>query len=41
MRRAFEYRKERKSKRWANTAQAFTLVVREIAILVKVGSPRP
>jgi YebC/PmpR family DNA-binding regulatory protein len=41
MGRAFEYRKERKFKRWANMARAFTKVGREIAIAVKAGGPDP
>lgn len=41
MGRAFEYRKERKFKRWANMAKVFTRVGREIAIAVKDGGPDP
>lgn len=41
MGRAFEYRKERKFKRWANMARAFTRIGREIAIAVKEGGPEP
>ena len=41
MGRAFEYRKERKFKRWANMAKAFTRVGREIAIAVKDGGSDP
>jgi len=41
MGRAFEYRKARKMKRWANMAKAFTRVGREIAIAVKEGGPEP
>ena len=41
MGRAFEYRKERKMKRWANMAKVFTKVGREIAIAVKEGGPDP
>ncbi|MCB0620553.1 MAG: YebC/PmpR family DNA-binding transcriptional regulator [Saprospiraceae bacterium] len=41
MGRAFEYRKERKFKRWANMAKAFTRVGREIAIAVKEGGSDP
>ncbi len=41
MGRAFEYRKDRKFKRWANLAKAFTKVGREIAIAVKAGGPDP
>ena len=39
MGRAFEYRKARKMKRWANMARTFTKVGREIAIAVKEGGP--
>lgn len=41
MGRAFEYRKERKFKRWANMAKTFTKIGREIAIAVKDGGPDP
>jgi YebC/PmpR family DNA-binding regulatory protein len=41
MGRAFEYRKDRKFKRWANMAKAFTRIGREIAIAVKDGGPEP
>lgn len=41
MGRAFEYRKERKMKRWANMAKVFTKVGREIAIAVKEGGSDP
>jgi YebC/PmpR family DNA-binding regulatory protein len=41
MGRAFEYRKARKMKRWANMARAFTKVGREIALAVKEGGPEP
>lgn len=41
MGRAFEYRKDRKMKRWANMARVFTRVGREIAISVKEGGPDP
>lgn len=41
MGRAFEYRKERKMKRWANMARVFTRMGREIAIAVKEGGPDP
>lgn len=41
MGRAFEYRKARKMKRWANMAKSFTKVGREIAIAVKEGGPDP
>lgn len=41
MGRAFEYRKDRKFKRWANMAKAFTRIGREIAIAVKEGGTDP
>ncbi len=41
MGRAFEFRKERKMKRWANMAKTFTKIGREIAIAVKEGGPDP
>ena len=41
MGRAFEFRKERKMKRWANMAKTFTKIGREIAIAVKEGGPNP
>jgi len=41
MGRAFEFRKERKFKRWANMAKVFTKVGREIAIAVKEGGGDP
>ena len=41
MGRAFEYRKERKMKRWANMAKTFTRIGREIAIAVREGGPDP
>jgi len=41
MGRAFEYRKARKMKRWANMAKTFTRVGREIAIAVREGGPDP
>ena len=41
MGRAFEYRKARKMKRWANMAKAFTRVGREIALAVKEGGGDP
>jgi YebC/PmpR family DNA-binding regulatory protein len=37
MGRAFEFRKERKMKRWAGMAKTFTRIGREIAIAVKSG----
>lgn len=41
MGRAFEYRKARKMKRWANMAKTFTKIGREIAIAVREGGPDP
>ncbi|MCB0652762.1 MAG: YebC/PmpR family DNA-binding transcriptional regulator [Saprospiraceae bacterium] len=41
MGRAFEFRKERKMKRWANMARVFTKIGREIAIAVKEGGVDP
>jgi YebC/PmpR family DNA-binding regulatory protein len=41
MGRAFEYRKDRKFKRWANMSKAFTRIGREISIAVKSGGPDP
>jgi YebC/PmpR family DNA-binding regulatory protein len=39
MGRAFEFRKERKFKRWAKMAVQFTRLGKEIAIAVKAGGP--
>jgi YebC/PmpR family DNA-binding regulatory protein len=41
MGRAFEFRKERKMKRWAGMAKTFTRIGREIAIAVKSGGANP
>jgi YebC/PmpR family DNA-binding regulatory protein len=41
MGRAFEYRKEKKMKRWANMAKTFTKIGREIAMAVKDGGGNP
>lgn len=41
MGRAFEFRKERKMKRWAGMAKTFTKIGREIAIAVKEGGENP
>ncbi|WP_129716269.1 YebC/PmpR family DNA-binding transcriptional regulator [Pedobacter sp. SYP-B3415] len=41
MGRAFEFRKERKFKRWAKMAVQFTRLGKEIAIAVKDGGPNP
>ena len=39
MGRAFEFRKERKLKRWGHMAQTFTKIGKEITIAVKQGGP--
>lgn len=41
MGRAFEFRKERKMKRWDKMAKQFTKIGREIAIAVKESGPAP
>lgn len=41
MGRAFEYRKERKLKRWGAMAKAFTRIGKDISIAVKAGGPDP
>lgn len=41
MGRAFEYRKERKFKRWAKMSKTFTKIGKEIVIAVKAGGPDP
>lgn len=41
MGRAFEYRKERKMKRWGAMAKAFTRIGRDIVIAVKAGGGDP
>ncbi|MFN4080644.1 MAG: YebC/PmpR family DNA-binding transcriptional regulator [Saprospiraceae bacterium] len=41
MGRAFEFRKERKFKRWAGMAKTFTRIGREIALAVKSAGPNP
>lgn len=41
MGRAFEFRRARKEKRWANMSKTFTKIGREIAIAVKQGGPEP
>lgn len=41
MGRAFEYRKERKFKRWGNMARTFTKIGKEIVIAVKAGGGDP
>jgi len=41
MGRAFEYRKERKFKRWGQMSRLFTKIGREIVMAVKAGGPSP
>lgn len=41
MGRAFEFRKARKMKRWANMSRTFTRIGKDIAISVKEGGPHP
>jgi YebC/PmpR family DNA-binding regulatory protein len=41
MGRAFEFRRARKEKRWANMARTFTKFGREISLAVKSGGPEP
>jgi YebC/PmpR family DNA-binding regulatory protein len=41
MGRAFEFRRARKEKRWANMSRVFTRLGREISIAVKTGGPDP
>lgn len=41
MGRAFEYRKERKFKRWGNMSRVFTKLGKEITIAAKSGGPDP
>ncbi|MCT4614774.1 MAG: YebC/PmpR family DNA-binding transcriptional regulator [Marinifilaceae bacterium] len=41
MGRAFEFRKERKFKRWDKMAKAFTRIGKDIVIAVKEGGPDP
>lgn len=41
MGRAFEFRRARKEKRWANMAKTFTKLGKEIAVAVKTGGPDP
>lgn len=41
MGRAFEFRKERKFKRWSKMAKTFTKIGREIAMATKDGGPDP
>ena len=41
MGRAFEFRRARKEKRWANMAKIFTKFGKEISVAVKSGGPDP
>ncbi len=41
MGRAFEYRKDRKFKRWGAMSKAFTKIGKEIAMAVKAAGPNP
>ncbi|MDZ4840347.1 MAG: YebC/PmpR family DNA-binding transcriptional regulator [Bacteroidota bacterium] len=41
MGRAFEFRKDRKLKRWDKMSKAFTRIGKEIAIAAKAGGPEP
>lgn len=41
MGRAFEYRKERKLRRWGNMSRVFTKLGKEITIAAKAGGPDP
>jgi YebC/PmpR family DNA-binding regulatory protein len=41
MGRAFEFRKERKMKRWAAMSKTFTRIGKDIVIAVKEGGPNP
>jgi YebC/PmpR family DNA-binding regulatory protein len=41
MGRAFEFRKERKLKRWGHMAKTFTRIGKDIAMAVKTGGPDP
>jgi YebC/PmpR family DNA-binding regulatory protein len=41
MGRAFEFRKERKLKRWGNMSRVFTRLGKEITIAAKTGGPDP
>ena len=41
MGRAFEFRKERKFKRWASMSKQFTRITRDIIMAVKEGGPSP
>ncbi|HEY0091298.1 MAG TPA: YebC/PmpR family DNA-binding transcriptional regulator, partial [Flavobacterium sp.] len=41
MGRAFEFRKNRKMKRWSAMAKAFTRIGKDIVMAVKEGGPNP
>ena len=41
MGRAFEFRRARKEKRWANMSKTFTKIGKEISVAVKAGGPDP
>ena len=41
MGRAFEFRKERKMKRWGNMSKVFTRIGKEITMAAKSGGPDP
>ncbi len=41
MGRAFEFRRARKEKRWANMSRIFTKLGKEISVAVKAGGPDP
>lgn len=41
MGRAFEFRRARKEKRWANMSRTFTKLGKEISVAVKAGGPDP
>ncbi len=41
MGRAFEFRRARKEKRWANMSKTFTKLGKEISVAVKTGGPDP
>ncbi|MDR2585167.1 MAG: YebC/PmpR family DNA-binding transcriptional regulator [Prevotellaceae bacterium] len=41
MGRAFEFRKERKFKRWGNMSRVFTRIGKELSIAAKAGGPDP
>ena len=41
MGRAFEFRKERKFKRWGNISRVFTRLGKELTMAAKTGGPDP